>query len=137
MAGEWLLDTGPIVAVLDRSEKTHSICVAAVDEVRGPLLTTEAVLTEATHLLADQPGGAAACVEFLLGIRAVLVPMDESMLRRTALLMRKYRNIPMDFADATLVVLAEQFGINKVLTLDRRGFGVYRIDGRRPFQVQP
>lgn len=137
MCEKWLLDTGPIVAVLDRSEKAHDACVASIDEVRGLLLTTEAVLTEATHLLADQAGGAAACVEFLLGIKAIFVPLDEAMLRRTAVLMRKYRNIPMDFADATLVVLAEELAVARVLSLDHRGFGTYRIRGRRPFEIKP
>jgi predicted nucleic acid-binding protein len=59
------------------------------------------------------------------------------MLRRAAALMRKYANVPMDFADATLVVLAEEFQVGNVLTLDRRGFGVYRISGTKRFTILP
>jgi predicted nucleic acid-binding protein len=51
--------------------------------------------------------------------------------------MEQYRNVPMDFADATLVVLAEDLDLNAVFTLDRRGFGVYRFHGRRSFQIVP
>ena len=51
--------------------------------------------------------------------------------------MEKYKDIPMDFADATLVVLAEETGINEVFTLDRRGFNSYRIKGKKAFKILP
>jgi hypothetical protein len=51
--------------------------------------------------------------------------------------MEKYKNIPMDFADATLVALAEEAGIDEVLTLDVKGFSAYRINGRNPFKILP
>jgi len=51
--------------------------------------------------------------------------------------MEKYKDVPMDFADATLVVLAEETGINEMLTLDSKGFNAYRIHGRKTFTIQP
>jgi hypothetical protein len=58
-------------------------------------------------------------------------------LGRVVDLMEKYRNLPMDFADASLVTLGEELGLDNVLTLDRRGFSVYRLHGRRPFHILP
>ncbi len=81
MADELLLDTGPFVALVDRSEKLHDDCVAALEE--------------------------------------------------------RYRNVPMDFADATLVVLGEELETEWVFTLDRRGFSTYRLGRRKAFQINP
>jgi predicted nucleic acid-binding protein len=101
------------------------------------VVSTEAVLTEATHLLARVPGGSRACCDFFLEGGAVLVPSSPGSLRRCRELIEVYRDLPMDFADATLVTLAEELGTNLVLTTDRRDFGVYRIDGRKKFKIKP
>jgi predicted nucleic acid-binding protein len=66
MAGELLLDTGALVSLLDRSQTHHLKCRRAFADWTGPLVSTEAVLTEATHLLAGVHGGHAACVDFFL-----------------------------------------------------------------------
>ena len=101
------------------------------------MVSTEAVLTEATHLLAGVAGGPQACCDFFLEGGAVMVPSSPVSLRRCRELIHTYRDLPMDFADATLVVLAEDLTTNLVLTTDRRDFGVYRIDGRRKFKIKP
>jgi hypothetical protein len=137
MGGELLLDTGALVSLLDRSQSRHVEFARFLERWRGPVVSTEAVLTEATHLLAGVPGGPHACCQFFLEGGAVLVPSTPASLRRCRDLIDVYRDLPMDFADATLVVLAEELDTHHVFTTDRRGFGVYRIRGRRKFAIKP
>jgi len=119
VAGELLLDTGPLVSLLDRSQNHHGACSDWFDGWKGEIVSTEAVLTEATHLLSGVAGGREACIDFFLSGGATLVPSDGSSLRRCRELLRQYRDVPMDFADATLVALAEELGTKKVFTLAR------------------
>lgn len=137
MAGELLLDTGALVSLLDRSQAGHLAFAACFGGWDGPAVTSEAVLTEATHLLSRVHGGADACLAFVLTGGATVVPSTASSLGRCRALMRRYDDLPMDFADATLVVLAEELRTDLVLTTDRRDFGVYRISGKRRFRVLP
>lgn len=132
-----LLDTGPFVALLDRSERNHERCVAFFRDFRGRLITTEPVLTEAVYLLGPSFSRQKPALDFVLAGGAELVPMMPALLKRCALLMSKYSDVPMDFADATLVAVAEALGIRDVLTLDRRGFSVYRYASRGSFRVFP
>jgi predicted nucleic acid-binding protein len=132
-----ILDTGFFVALLDDSEKNHGRCVTSFKSFKGRLLTTEPVLTEAIYLLGPSIRAQKTCIEFVLRGGASLVPQSEESLSRAVALMDKYDDIPMDFADATLVALAEETGIDEVLTLDLRGFNAYRIHGRKTFKVQP
>jgi hypothetical protein len=101
------------------------------------VLSTEAVLTEATHLLGRVRNGRKACVEFFLDGGAVLVPATGPSLRRVRELLHEYADLPMDYADATLVVLADEIGTELVFTTDRRDFRIYRIRGRKSFKVVP
>ena len=135
MPGELLLDTGALVSLLDRSQRHHREFVGFFHTWQREAVTTEAVLTEATHLLARVSGGGVACLDFVLSGGAVLVPTSAAALRRARELMVQYADCPMDFADSTLVVLAEDLKTNIVLTTDRRDFSVYRIDGRKRFEI--
>jgi len=134
----WLVDTGPLVAYLDRSDPAHGRVAEVWDAFSGQLASTSAVMTECMHFLArgdDGPG-------LLAGLAAasrmnVYDYTHPAALRAAADLMKKYRSVPMDFADATLVLLAEDLGVTDVLTLDRRGFTVYRTSKRRPFRLFP
>ena len=132
-----ILDTGFFVALLDKSEKNHDRCVTSFKNFKGTLLTTEPVLTEALYLLGPSIRAQKTCIEFILHGGASLVPQSVEALSRAAVLMEKYKDIPMDFADATIVVLAEETGIDEVFTLDIRGFSAYRIHGRKTFSLQP
>ena len=137
MAAELLLDTGALVTLLDRSQSQHRGFVEFFDSWHGPVVSSEAVLTEATHLLARVPGGRRACVEFFVAGGAMLAPSTPASLERCYQLIGEYSDLPMDFADATLVVLAEELDTDLVFTTDRKDFGVYRIRGRRPFRIEP
>jgi predicted nucleic acid-binding protein len=132
-----LLDTGGLIALLDRSQPCHERFARFFESWNGSVVSSEAVLTEGTHLLGRVPGGRRTCLDFFLRGGAVLVPPNRASLRRCRDLIEKNSDLPMDYADATLVVLAEELGCADVLTTDLRGFRVYRINGRRRFRVRP
>ena len=137
MADELLLDTGPFVALVDRSEELHDECVAALESWTGAVVTTEAVVTETLYLVGPQWRAQKVALEFILRGAFQLVPSSHASLKRVAALMERYRNVPMDFADATLVALGEELETDRVFTLDRRGFSTYRMNRRKPFHVIP
>ena len=130
MADELLLDTGPFVALVDRSQELHDDCVAAFE-------SWTAVLTETLCLVGSQWRAQKVVLEFILRGAFQLVPSSHASLQRVAALMERYRNVPMDFADATLVVLGEELGTDRVFTLDRRGFSTFRMNRRKPFRIIP
>ena len=132
-----LLDTGVFVALLDRSERNHQRCVDLFSTFEGQLLTTEPVLTETVYLLGPSVKAQRNGIDFILKGGATLVPQSVASLTRASALMKKYSDIPMDLADATLVVLAEDTGIREVLTLDIRGFNAYRTKDRKAFNRRP
>jgi predicted nucleic acid-binding protein len=131
-----ILDTGPIVALLDRNDPHHEWVGPRLGKVSGPLVTTGAVVTEATFLLQNVRDGIARLCEFLAH-RQIRIPdsFQPTGLRAAAILMQRYADTPMDFADATLVVLAGELGTHRVLTLDERGFRIYRHGRNRPFRL--
>ena len=132
-----LLDTGALVALIDRSEKHHDRCIEFFRGYRGEMFTTEPVLTEALYLLGPSVKAQRACVELILSGGAGLVPQSLTSLSRAIELMEKYHDVPMDFADATLVALGEEAEIEEIFTLDLRGFQAYRMQGRKTFKVRP
>ena len=137
MPTELLLDTGAFVALLDRSETKHADCVAVLERWTGPILTTEAVLTEALYLVGPAWLPQKTCLEFFLRGAFLLVPSSIASLQRATTLMEKYQDLPMDYADATLVSLAEESETDHVFTLDRKGFSTYRLRGRKAFRLVP
>jgi uncharacterized protein len=111
--------------------------VAALESWAGPIATTEAVLTETLYLVGPRWRAQKSALEFVLRGAFQLVPSSVKSLQRVAVLMDRYRNVPMDFADATLVALGEELETDWVFTLDRRGFSTYRLVRRKPFQIIP
>ena len=134
---DWILDTGPLVALLSKTDSAHAACASALEAFRGHLITTEPVLTEAMHLVRRQPGAQDTCLDFFLQGGALLVAMTAERLASCKALVARYRDIPMDFADATLVSVAEELGLARVFTLDRRGFAAYRWRKTRRFEIIP
>lgn len=137
MPGELLLDTGAFVALVDKSEARHSECVAVLEGWKGPVLTTEPILTETLYLVGPEWRRQQICLEFFLREAFLLVPSSRASLGRAAVLMEQYQDVPMNYADATLVTLAEELETDRVFTLDRRGFSTYRLRGKRPFKIRP
>ncbi len=137
MANELLLDTGGLISLLDRSQRRHAEFLAFFEGWTGEVVSTEAVLTEATHLLGRISGGVIACLDFFLQGGAILLPSGTATLHRARELMQKYQNLPMDYADATLVVLAEDLDTGLILTTDLRDFSTYRRHDRKQFDIRP
>ena len=137
MAAELLLDTGAFVALLDRSEAKHPDCVTVLSDWTGLIITTEAVVTETMHLVGPAWRPQKACLEFFLRGAFVLVPSSRATLQRVAELMERYQDVPMDYADGTLVALGEETDTDQAFTLDRRGFSTYRLRGKKAFRVVP
>lgn len=137
MAAELLLDASGLVSILDGRRPLHTACALTFEEWKGRVLSTEAVLAEATHLLGAVAGGRRACIDFFLGGGAVLVPASAASLRRTRALVIQHSGLPMGYADATIVALAEELETNLVLTTERRAFGRYRLYGHKSFRIVP
>lgn len=132
----WLLDTGPLVAAFNRRDPHHDRCAAALASFSGMLLTTGAVVTETMYFLGGLPDGAEILTGFLDDAQVDIRDcFGSTQLRAAAHLMKKYADIPMDFADATLVLLANETGAGDILTLDERGFRAYRFHGTRRFNL--
>lgn len=132
-----LLDTGPIVALLSKADQWHTACAAAMPELLDRCVTTEAVVTEACHLVARGRGGGHVVLEFLLDADVPVIPVERDDLLQTAGLMRAYADVPMDFADATLVHAATVLGTEFVFTTDQRGFRTYRTASGHSFHLFP
>ena len=132
----WLLDTGPLVALLDAGDPAHDRVRQVLTSFRGIFVTTGAVLTEAFYLLRYARDGGKQLVEFIEHASPSVVDIfGLKELRQIAQLMEKYADQPMDFADASLVLIAEESGPNEILTLDERGFRTYRFRGNRRFRL--
>lgn len=127
-----LIDTGPLVAALDRSEPHHDWAVTQLESLEPPLLTCEAVLSETAFLL--RRAGTNEALPLRLAergmVRTVAVTESERDVARLRRLIEQYSNVPMSFADACLVLLAERFPNAQLLTLDS-DFGIYRAAGQR------
>ena len=132
-----LIDTGAILALLDRDDEWHRACHQAFNATLLPLLTTEAVLTEAFHLTARDFGDIRGLWTLLStgSIRLAVITHEE--LPEIQVLMTKYRDRPMDFADATLVHVAEREGLRTILTIDHDDFETYRIGRNAKFRILP
>jgi predicted nucleic acid-binding protein len=137
MPANALIDTGAILALLDRSDRWHQQCVDAFRQLRLPLLTTEAVLTEVFHLVGDSRREMEAAWKFVRSGALVLGAIEHEELPQVHTLMSRYWDRPMDFADATLVHLARRERLSVILTIDQGYFASYRIEGKRRFKVLP
>lgn len=137
MPADGLVDTGALLALLDRDDGWHDACVAAFESVRLPLLTTWPVLTELFHLVGDRRHEVAAAWRLLRSGAITVAPIDESALPELDALMAKYHDRPMDFADATLVLVARRERLATILTVDHDDFETYRIEGKKKFRLLP
>ncbi|MDX2180672.1 MAG: PIN domain-containing protein [Bryobacteraceae bacterium] len=134
MAASALVDTGAIIAFLDPSDRWHRACVEAIAQIPLPLLTSEAVLTELFHLRG--PRGYDRTWRFVRSAVSLASMADEE-LPAIHSLMTQYADRPMDFADATLVYLANREGLSTILTIDHDDFETYRLAGRKRFRILP
>lgn len=132
-----ILDTGPWVALIDRSESRHTECVQWLKNFSGRLYSTEAVLTEVLYILNFSITAQCAALDFVLESVVEIVPSNIESLKKTKNLMKKYADLPMDFADATLVCLATQTGMQNIVTLDKKDFAIYKLPKKKSFTIMP
>ena len=132
-----VLDTGPWVALIDRSESRHTECVQWLKNFSGRLYTTEAVLTEVLYLLNFSISAQCAALDFVLESVVEIVPANTKSLQKTKNLMKKYADLPMDYADATIVCLATETRIQNVITFDRKDFAIYKLPKKQSFTIMP
>jgi predicted nucleic acid-binding protein len=129
-----LLDTGVIVALLDRSEKAHRVCAEAIHAAVPPLITCEAVIAESCYLLRNFPGAPEAVID---NVVAGIIQIPFQLSKEAASvrqILRKYRDRKIDLADACLIRLANEFEAADILTLDR-DFTIYRWGKNKPFRI--
>ena len=132
-----LIDAGPLVALLSRDDRHHKECSEAIRGIREPLGTVWPAIAEAMHLLAFSWDAQDKLWKLLESGSIQILEIGTEDFPRLRELMRKYRSLPMDLADAGLVRSAEKFHVSRILTLDRRDFGVYRARRVGPFTILP
>ncbi|MEO7144082.1 MAG: PIN domain-containing protein [Bryobacteraceae bacterium] len=137
MGASALIDTGAILALLDRSDRWHEICAGAFQQLRLPVVTSEAVLTELFHLVGDNRKQMEGAWKFLRSGAFALAAIENQELPQIHALMSRYWDRPMDFADATLMHLAKRESLSTIFTVDYADFEIYRIDGRRRLRIVP
>ncbi|MGH9408065.1 MAG: type II toxin-antitoxin system VapC family toxin [Vicinamibacterales bacterium] len=132
-----LVDAGPLIALIEPTDRHHRRAVATLKTLRGPLVTVWPAFTEAMYLLRDSARSQEALWGIVSSGALDFAALGSGDVPRLSALMRHYRDQPMDLADAALVHVAEREGIAHVFTFDRRHFAVYRLHGRRAFAVLP
>lgn len=132
-----ILDTGPWVALIDRSESRHIECVRWLKNFSGRLYSTEAVLTEVLYILNFSITAQCAALDFVLKSVVEIVPSSTDSLKKAKNLMKKYADLPMDFADATLVCLATETGMQNIATFDKKDFSIYKLPKNKSFTIMP
>jgi hypothetical protein len=125
------------VALIHADDRHHASCREALERIREPLATVWPVITEAMYLLGFSSDAQDALWRLLERDAVKILPLDPGDVPRMRELMRKYRDLPMDLADAALVRAAERERISRVFTIDRRDFEVYRPRGIRRFTILP
>lgn len=132
-----LIDAGPIVAMFDKRDNYHDICLKMSENIKQPFITTIPVLSESFHLLSFSWLAQNALWMYIEEGCLHIYNLDKNLLTRCRELMSKYHDLPMDFADASLVASAEKENISKIFTLDHKDFKVYKTKDSKSFRLLP
>ena len=131
-----IADTGFWLALANRRDKYHGLARFRLNELNEPLITSWPVITETCHLLLHRIGNPAQQA-FMRSYDAGAFDafdLSHDHASRIAELMDKYAALPLDLADASLIILAEHLGHGRILSTDQRDFGAYRWKQRKPFE---
>jgi len=134
-----ICDTGAVYALYDADDVHHAGCTSQIETERGPLLLPVALLSEIDYLLTSRLG-VAASLDFFESVEAGsfdLVPLQQADLSRCRELMREYQDLSLGFADASVVVVAEQLKLQRIFTVDHRHFRAIRPRGLDHFVILP
>lgn len=129
-----LIDSGPLIALFDSSDKHHQKSVDFVKSNKFTLITTIASVTETLHLLSFNRNAQIDFLEWINRGGVEIFNIEHSDFIRIKELTEKYKDLPMDFADSCLVLLAEKLEITSIATIDR-DFSIYRINGKKRFNT--
>lgn len=131
-----IADTGFWLALANRRDRFHEEAKAALERVREPLVSTWPVVAETCHLLLGRLGaeGQKKFVQSLAAGALDVFDLRLEHLPRIIALIDSYADLPMDLADASLVILAEELGHGRILSTDRRDFRTYRWKQHQPFE---
>lgn len=132
-----LVDAGPLVALIDRSDPYHERCKKALTTIEHPMATVWPAFTEAMDLLRASPEAQGALWQIIDTGAVKLLELGSGDVPRMRDLMWKYRDLPMDLADAAMVCVAEREQIRKLFTVDRGGFQIYRPQRLGRFEIIP
>lgn len=128
-----LIDAGPIIALFDKDDQYHAAVLRFIQADQYQFITTLAVLTEVSHMLDFSVDAQISFMQWVANKGVIIHPFEQSDIHAVIALSSKYRDIPMDFSDATLVIAAEQTGIRKIISLDS-DFDIYRLPGKVKIQ---
>lgn len=123
--------------MLHADDQDHAICVESFKCITGPVFTTWMPVTEAMYLLGFSPRAQESLLRMLQRQAIRILPIDLADLDPIAILMNKYKDLPMDFADATLVQVAHREQIQRIFTLDKKDFSVYRVPNGNALEIIP
>jgi uncharacterized protein len=131
-----IVDTGFWLALADRQDTYHKSAKSKLQQIEEPLVTTWCVVTETCYMLLKRKGvdAQAAFMTSISNGAFELYDLQSHHAQRIAELMQQYANLPMDLADASLVILAEELGHGRILSVDYRDFNTYRWKNKQPFQ---
>jgi len=128
-----LVDAGPLIALFDKSDAYHNKAVNSLKNHNSRLITTWPVITEVMHMISFNHRVQSDFLSWIMKGGITIAPLNQSHIRRIAELINKFSNVPMDLADASLVVIAEEHGIDSIYTIDS-DFKVYRITRKKAFK---
>lgn len=131
-----IADTGFWLALANRKDQYHQLAINTLNQLKEPLITTHPVITETCYLLLNRLGNYAQCdfMEMWYSGGFQVFELNQSHANKVKELMEKYANLPMDLADASLIILSEKLGHGRILTVDQRDFNVYRWRNQYPFK---
>ena len=132
-----VVDAGPLVALIHADDVHHHSCREVLASLREPMVTVWPAFTEAMYLLGFSHEAQDTLWQMLATEALSLAELDEEDAPRMRELMKKYRDLPMDLADAALVRVAERERLRRIFTIDRRDFSLYRPRHTRRFEILP
>jgi hypothetical protein len=134
-----VVDTGPLVATADTSDKDHAACRALLEGDDGPLVTTAMVIAEAAYLIDRQLGARAeaSLYDSILSGELEVASLDDSDWTRIRELVATYADLRLGGTDASVIALAERLGATRIATLNDRHFRVVRPRRAAAFELLP
>lgn len=132
-----IIDTGPFVALFDKDDHYHKLCKGILPRINESVITTWPVLTEVMYLLSFSPFAQELCLEFIESGGIEIYSGDSKQIYRIHQLMKQYQDLPIDFADASIIALSEEKRISTIFTLDHKHFRLYAPKHIKTFHLIP